>query len=174
MDKWLSDRDSEEVKKRKEDMYKHLSKEEVEDLKKKSISEIVKKKEKKLPKEDEVNDFLNELLKFKEWLNQRTFLKGDLDKIEIWIKNLHRKLEDEKIKNLKLTSLVSKTNIKEKFKEIPVDFLDEKTRIAINKQIRGSSKTSSDTYYLKKLKGVIKEKLKEAEYYDILREILEN
>jgi hypothetical protein len=35
-------------------------------------------------------------------------------------------------------------------------------------------KTNSDNYYLRKLKSIVREKLKEAEYYQILRDILES
>jgi len=169
IDKWLSDSDSEEDKKRKEEMFQRLSKDEVQDLKKKSVHKIVQKKQNDVSAEEQIDDLLEEVLKFKEWLNQRTFIKGDLEKIEIWIRNLYIKM-----KSKQTNDSAKKTEIKEKYKEVPPDFINEKMRIAINKKLRGTPRTSSDTYYLKKLKSIIKEKLKEAEYYEILRDILEN
>ncbi|GAH14295.1 unnamed protein product, partial [marine sediment metagenome] len=44
---------------------------------------------------------------------------------------------------------------------------------AKNKKLKGMNKTNSDNYYLRKLKSIVREKLKEAEYYAILRDILE-
>jgi hypothetical protein len=100
-------------------------------------------------------------------------LKGDLDKIETWIKKLYINLssETEEISN-KEEKNVNK-QLKELFKEIPVNFLDEKTRILLNKKLNGSKKTSSDTYYLRKLKASIQDKLNEAKYYEMLKKILE-
>jgi hypothetical protein len=65
-------------------------------------------------------------------------------------------------------------NLINSYKSIPVKFLDEKTRIALNKKLRGMKRTNSDNYYLRKLKIIVKEKLKDAEYYNILRDILES
>jgi hypothetical protein len=67
-----------------------------------------------------------------------------------------------------------KENLVNSYKTIPVKFLDEKTRIALNKKLKGITRTNSDNYYLRKLKNIIKEKLKDAEYYNILRDILES
>ena len=100
-------------------------------------------------------------------------MKGDLDKIEAWINNLYLKLGSEanEISNEEKKSI--KSQLKEEFKQIPVNFLDEKTRIALNKKLNGTKKTSSDAYYLRKLKSLIQEKLKEAKYYETLRKIVE-
>ena len=93
-------------------------------------------------------------------------------KIETWIKNLYRRLESNYIQNQSQKKNISK--LKEKYREIPLAFLDEKTRIALNKKLRNVNRTASDNYYLRKLKEIIKERLKEAEYYETLRKILEN
>ena len=84
IDKWLSESDP---KKREqlEKVYNTLPKEKVQDLKKKSIRELTKKKEKEKVNDPKSKDILDDILEFKEWLNQRNYLKGDLDKIEIWI-----------------------------------------------------------------------------------------
>ena len=42
----------------------------------------------------------------------------------------------------------------------------------MNKLIHGANRTNSDNYYLRKLKNILKEKLKEAEYYDILDKLI--
>ena len=72
---------------------------------------------------------------------------------------------------------MAKNNVKSElcnqFKKIPHNFLDEKTRVAINKKMRGTKRTNSDNYYLRKLKTMVQEKLKEASYYEILKKILE-
>jgi len=44
----------------------------------------------------------------------------------------------------------------------------------LNKKLKGIKRTNSDNYYLRKLKIIIKEKLKDAEYYNIIRDILES
>ena len=162
--KWLTDDKIGEDWKKREEKYNRLSKDEKEDLKKKKIKDIVQKDEDK--KSDE---FLDEIVQFKEWLNERNYLKGDIDKIETWITNLYIKLKSDinTEKNIK-------ASLKTKYKSIPPTFLDEKTRIAINKKLRNTNRTSSDNYYLRKLKATIKERLKEAKYYETLRRILES
>ncbi|MFX1557684.1 MAG: hypothetical protein ACFFC9_10560 [Promethearchaeota archaeon] len=170
IEKWLSNKDTEEERRKKEELYKNLSTEEKLDLKKKKISELVNEKAIEKVEEGISNDFLKEILTFKDWLDNRTYLKGDILKIETWIENIYRKMKATKIKQ---NNQELKRKLNDVYKEIPVDFLDEKTRIAINKKLRGIKRTNSDNYYLKKLKLIIKEKLKEAKYYKILREILE-
>ncbi|MFX0060096.1 MAG: hypothetical protein ACFE8J_17505, partial [Candidatus Heimdallarchaeota archaeon] len=147
-----------------------LSVEEKTELKKKKINELVKEKPVDQVKDEKSYDFLKEVLIFKDWLNNRTYIKGDIEKIETWIKNIYRKINKVKIKE---NDRNANKGLIDKYKEIPVEFLDEKTRIALNKKLRGTTRTSSDNYYLKKLKATIKEKLKEAKYYAILRDILE-
>ena len=121
----------------------------------------------------EEKDFLSLIIEFKEWLNKRHYLKGDLDKIESWVNNLYLKLGSEANEISTEEKKSIKSQLKEEFKEIPVNFLDEKTRIALNKKLNGTKKTSSDAYYLRKLKSLIQEKLKEAKYYETLRKIVE-
>ncbi|MFW9773555.1 MAG: hypothetical protein ACFFEO_15505, partial [Candidatus Thorarchaeota archaeon] len=161
--KWLEDETIGEARKRREEKYRSLSKEEKYDLKKKKIEELVKK-ESKEEKGGPKSEFLQEITKFNEWLNQRNYIRGDIDKIETWIRNLYNKLiSDSSIQ------AIDDNILKKEYKKIPPTFLDEKTRIAFNKKLKNITRTSSDNYYLRKLNQTIKEKLKEAEYYEILR-----
>ncbi|MFX1498611.1 MAG: hypothetical protein ACFFBH_13890 [Promethearchaeota archaeon] len=168
--KWLEDEKIGEAKKRREEKYNKLSKTDQNQLKKKKVQDLVKRDDKDKNNSPK-SDFLNDIIKFNDWLNQRNYIKGDIDKIEIWIRNLYSKLA------LDIESTLQGTEdkkLKEQYKQIPPTFLDEKTRIAISKKLRNVSRTSSDSYYLRKLNQIIKEKLKEAEYYEILRKILED
>lgn len=168
IDKWIhEDPQTAEEKKLRENIYQSLSKEEKKGLKKQKIRDIVSKEE----KEEKLPAFLDDVLEFSTWLSKRSYLKGDLEKIEMWIKNLYRKLEDA---SSKIDFEEERKILASNFKEIPPNFLDEKTRIAINKKLRGAQRTSSDNYYLRKLKSTVKEKLKDAEYYEILSKILES
>lgn len=173
IDKWLSDNNSTEKRKKIEKTYKALPEEKINDLKKQQIRKIIKGKNGKVLQDVNEEDFLSQIIKFKEWLNQRNYLQGDLDKIEVWIKNLSKEIdsvsENDQIREIRTKNSV----LKEQYKELPPQFLDEKTRIALNKKINGSTMTNSDRYYLKKLKGIISQKLKEANYYDVLRRILD-
>jgi hypothetical protein len=81
-------------------------------------------------------------------------------------------LEDNRLKELNLDHDQRK-ELFELYKKIPPNFLDEKIRIALNKKLYGGKKTSTDYYFLKKLKDNVDVKLKEAEYYEILKKILE-
>ena len=172
IDKWLSEKDSKEERIRREKAFKRLSEDEVKDLKKKKIRDVVKKEVKKTHEVSESDKFLQDIIEFKDWLNQRTYLKGDIDKIETWIRNLYSTINYESEKKAESTHYNGKKKMIERYKEIPTNFLDEKTRVAINKKIRGTNRTNSDNYYLRKLKKNIQEKLKEAEYYEILDKIL--
>ena len=173
IEKWLSERESEEIRKKKEELYKQLPKEKKQDLKKKSITKIVANETKSL-KSDITDTFLTKVIEFKDWLDGRTYLKGDIDKIIINIQNLNN--------NIRMLNDVDKTRLdKDKinflnnlYKEIPPSFLDEKIRVALNKKLRGITRTNSDNYYLRKLKNTVREKLNEAKYYEILKEILES
>ncbi len=172
IDKWISETKEEREKREKIDkLFKSLPEEKVLDLKKRKIKDLKKKRREESVDEIEPNSFLNELIEFKEWLNQRTYLKGDLDKIEIWIHNLNKKLtletKDQELKT-------SKAHLIEQFRKIPPKFLDEKTRVAINKKLYGTKRTSSDNYYLRKLKKFIQDKLIEASYYELLKTILDS
>lgn len=173
IDKWLADPRAKERKRKLNKKFERLPEEKVQELKKKKIQNLIHDNKLNNTQPKEENDFLSQIVEFKEWLNQRHYLKGDLDKIEAWIKKLYIKLssETEEISNKEEKSL--KSQLKEQFKEIPVNFLDEKTRILLNNKLNGTKKTSSDAYYLRKLKSSIQGKLKEAKYYEILRKILE-
>ena len=61
----------------------------------------------------------------------------------------------------------------EDFRKIPVDFLDEQTRLAVIKKLRNTKRTNSDNYFLRKLKLVVEIKIIEAKYYRILKRILD-
>jgi hypothetical protein len=167
IDKWLSE-DSKEERKRREKAFKSLSEGEVKELKKKKIRNIVDKNVQKSVQSSESESIINEILEFKEWLNQRTYLKGDIDKIETWIKNMYLKITKQNIGN----DNVSKRKLIQDYKKIPPNFLDEKTRIALNKKMHGTTRTNSDNYYLRKLKKTIEEKLYESKYYEILEALL--
>lgn len=172
IDKWFTKDNSKEERERSEKIFKTLSEEEVQNLKKKSVRDLTQKKSKKKEVTCKPDDFLSYIIEFKDWLNQRTYLKGDIDKIEIWIKNLNKKLDYENKQGLMAKNDVI-SQLGNQFKKIPHNFIDEKTRIAINKKMRGTKRTNSDNYYLRKLKTMVQEKLKEASYYEILKKILE-
>ena len=173
IDKWLSKSNSKEKQEKIDNIYNALPEEEVQDLKKRSIRELTKKNKKKQVEKVDTKGILSDIIKFKEWLNQRTYLKGDLDKIEIWINNLSNKLSLEHKNNKNQTSKNKRSRLIEQFRKIHPKFLDEKTRVAINKKLNGIKRTNSDNYYLRKLKAVIKEKLHDASYYEVLKEIVE-
>jgi hypothetical protein len=172
IDKWLDEEGSKEERMKREEEFKKLTKAEVQELKKKKIRDMVKKETEKESENSEIEKFLNQIIEFRDWLNQRNYLKGDLEKIEIWIKNLNSIIivSSERRENSILYN--EKKELIQKYKEIPPSFLDEKIRIAINKLIHGTKRTNSDNYYLRKLKNILKEKLKEAEYYDILDKLI--
>lgn len=172
IDKWLSESDPKK-KEKLEKVYNALPKEKVQDLKKRSIRELTKKKELEKVDDPKTKDILDDILEFKEWLNQRNYLKGDIDKIEIWINNLSEKLNREREKNIKESIKDNRGQLIQQFRKIPFNFLDEKTRIAVNKKLHGQKRTNSDNYFLRKLKAEIKEKLHEASYFEILKAIIE-
>ena len=171
MEKWIKNYVSDEEKKKRDETYNKLSREEKKDLKKQKVKELVSKKEAAKNELPPSKNFLSEILEFQTWLNNRNYIAGDVDKIEIWIKNLYNKLNSDYLK----IQLEEKNtgDLIEQYKQIPANFLEEKIRIALNKKLKGMKKTSSDSYYLKKLKSIVQEKLKEADYYEIIREILE-
>lgn len=172
MDKWLSKSDPEK-KKRIDKLYQELPNEKVQDLKKQKIRELKSNDEKEKKEVDRSNSFLDEIIEFREWLNQRTYLKGDLDKLEIWITNLSKKLHRENSKKTEQQVKSQRSQLMEQFRHIPPNLLDEKTRIAINKKLHGTKRTNSDHYYLRKLKTLTGERLSEAYYYKIIKKILE-
>ena len=174
IDKWLDDEDTVEQKKKREEIYDSLSKEERKDLKEQKIRDLTQKDKQKEILSVERKNLLDQTLEFKDWLDNRTYIKGDIERIETWIENLYIILR-ESIKNQnKLYSEEKKKGLIQNYKSIPVNFLDEKTRVALNKKFKGMKRTNSDNYYLRKLKSTVREKLKEAEYYEILRDILES
>jgi len=174
MDKWLDDDETKENKKKRNEIYSSLSNEEKNDLSKQKIRELVKKDEITSSFDESRNDFLTKVLEFKDWLDNRAYIKGDVERIQTWVENLYSMV------NISINFLnKTKFNNREetlinRYKSIPIKFLDEKTRIALNKKLKGIKKTNSDNYYLRKLNNIVKEKLKDAEYYAILRDILES
>ncbi len=173
MDKWLDDKDTAEEKKLREETYAKLSKEEKKDLKVQKIRKIVQKNENASNKNDKRTEFLNSVIEFKDWLDNRSYLKGDLERIETWVANLYLILTASLEQQKEASGEFGKKHLINNYKSIPVNFLDEKTRLALNKKLKNTTRTTSDNYYLRKLKTLVKEKLKEAEYYEILREILD-
>lgn len=172
IDKWLSESDPKKREKL-EKIYNTLPEEKVQDLKKKSIRELTKKKEIEKVDDSKTKSILDDIIEFKEWLNQRNYLKGDIDKIEIWINNLSKKMNREQTNKTNDSIKDDRMQLIQQFRNIPATFLDEKTRIAINKKLHGQKRTNSDNYYLRKLKAEINEKLYEASYFEILKEIIE-
>lgn len=173
MDKWLSKKSSKKPE-------KNYSQEEILEGKKKKITELIGEKPKNTKKSNDIkevteeDDFFSYFMEFKNWLDQRTYLKGDIDKLETWVKNLYLKIETEEDQEISALNPSEKKTLIEDFKRIPPKLLDEKSRVALSKKLHGRQKTSSDTYYLRKLKTIVQEKLKEARYYEILKNILDS
>ncbi len=172
LNKWLSDPEIEEQRKKKEEIYNSLPEEQIQELKKESIRKIKRDKTdtEEIPSKDFSDSILNDVIEFTNWVDSRTYLKGDLEKIETWIKILHKKM-------VSINKILNKNNfdldLAEDFRKIPVDFIDEQTRIAVIKKLRNTKRTNSDNYFLRKLKLVVEIKLIEAKYYKILKNILE-
>jgi len=176
MDKWLS---SDKITGEKGKTPKKYTQEEIQEGKKRKIEELIGNPSKTI-KKNTINhppiiedDFLAYFMEFKNWLDQRTYLKGDIDKIETWIKNLYAKIESKNIQEEKIIEISERKKLIEDFKRVPPKLIEEKIRIALNKKLHRREKTNSDTYYLKKLKKIIQEKLREARYYEILKRILD-
>ena len=112
----------------------NLPKEKVLDLKRQKINKLTIKSSKDDNNITESDDFFSYFLEFKKWLKERTYLKGDLDNIEIWIRNLYKKIESE---NSQAEISSNRRELIEQYRKIPPKFLDEKTRIAINKKMYG-------------------------------------
>ncbi|MBY8985622.1 MAG: hypothetical protein KGD65_11170 [Candidatus Lokiarchaeota archaeon] len=172
IDKWLSEKGSKEEEQKREEAFKRLTESEVKELKKKKIRNITQKEDQKSSVDLGTEKFLRSIVEFKDWLNQRTYLKGDIEKIETWINILYSGIKNETEERQKLNIIHDKKKLVEDYKKIPPKFLDENTRIALNKKIYGTKRTNSDNYYLRKLKTSIQDKLNEAEYYEILERIL--
>jgi len=173
IDKWIDDEDTIEEKKKREEIYNSLSKEEKRDLKQQKIRNLVQKNKEKELLSSKSKNLLDKVIEFKDWIDNRTYIKGDIERIETWVENLNILLRESLESQTMQNKEERMKNIIQDYKSIPVNFLDEKTRIALNKKLKGMNKTNSDNYYLRKLKSKVREKLKEAEYYAILREILE-
>ncbi|MHA1458939.1 MAG: hypothetical protein ACTSQR_04665 [Promethearchaeota archaeon] len=174
MEKWLDDDETKENKKKRNEMYSSLSNEEKNNLNKQKIRELVKKDEENSSFDESRKGFLTKVLEFKDWLDNRSYIKGDIERIQTWVENLHSMVDISIYFQNKTTNTNGEETLINSYKSIPVKFLDEKTRIALNKKLKGIKRTNSDNYYLRKLKIIIKEKLKDAEYYSILRDILES
>ncbi len=174
MDKWLDDEETKEKKKKRNEIYNSLSNEEKNDLSKQKIRELVKKDEISSSFDESRNDFLTKVLEFKDWLDNRAYIKGDVERIQTWVENLYSMVNISINFHNKTKFNNREETLINRYKSIPVKFLDEKTRIALNKKLKGIKKTNSDNYYLRKLNNIVKEKLKDAEYYAILRDILES
>jgi hypothetical protein len=172
IDKWLSEEDSKEEKAKREKVFKQLTREEVQELKKKKIRDVVEKQVHDVNESSEREKFLLKVIEFKNWLNQRNYIKGDFERIETWIKNLNSMISLPSLENQKFDFYNEKKKIIAKYKEIPPKFLDEKTRVALNKLIYGTQRTNSDNYYIRKLKDNLRKKLKESEYYDIINKLI--
>ena len=174
IEKWLDDEETKEERKKREEIYSSLSNTEKIDLKQQKIRDLVKKDKITSSFDESRKDFLAKVLEFKDWLDNRSYIKGDIERIQTWVENLYSLMNA----SIKFQNRVGFNdggeNLINRYKSIPVQFLDEKTRIALNKKLKGIKRTNSDNYYLRKLKIIVKEKLKEAEYYNILREILES
>jgi len=170
LNKWLSDPEIEERRKKKEEMYNALPDQQIQELKKESIRKIVQEEKEEVPTEDFSDNILNDVIEFKNWVDSRTYLKGDTEKIETWIKILYKKM-------VSINKVLNKDNydqdLVEDFRKIPVDFLDEQTRLAVIKKLRNTKRTNSDNYFLRKLKMIVEIKLIEAKYYKILKSILD-
>ncbi len=172
LNKWLSDPEIEERRKKKEDMYNSLPEEQIQELKKESIRKIkrVQSEKEEVSTEDFSDNILKDVIEFKNWVDSRTYIKGDIEKIETWIKVLYKKM-------VSINKVLNKDNydqdLVEEFRKIPVDFLEEQTRFAVIKKLRNTKRTNSDNYFLRKLKMVVEMKLIEAKYYKILKNILD-
>ncbi|MFX1311551.1 MAG: hypothetical protein ACFFHD_02920 [Promethearchaeota archaeon] len=172
IDKWLNKEEWKKKKIKRDKQFERLSEEEIKALKKKKIKNLVQKESQKSNDKEEKNEFLFQVIEFKNWLNQRTYLKGDLDRIVTWINNLYSIIKYDGNDESKSISKDEKKRLIENYKKIPPKLLDEKTRIAINKKIYGTKRTNSDNYYLRKMRHRIQERLQEAKYYEILDNIL--
>ena len=172
IEKWLSKKGSKEEELKREQAFKRLTEGEVKELKKKKIRDMTKKEDQKPLVKSDAEKFLHNIVEFKDWLNQRTYLKGDVEKIETWINNLYSEIKSETQDKQELSNKNNKKQLVEEYKKIPPKFLDENTRIAINKKIYGTKRTNSDNYYLRKLKSSIQDKLTNARYYETLESIL--
>ena len=170
--RWFDNEETKEGRKKKEELYDSLAKEEKQELKKKSIKKVINNNgvEPEGDKKNESNGFIQDIIAFKDWLDARTYLKGDLDRIETWIKVLYKKIETY---SKDINKENERETLIEEFRKLPPEFLEEKSRIAINKKLRGVKTNSSDNYYLRKLKLEVDSKLADAQYYKVIKRVIE-
>ena len=170
--RWFDNEETKEGRKKKEELYDSLAKEEKQELKKKSIKKVINNNgvEPEGDNKNESNGFIQDIIAFKDWLDARTYLKGDLDRIETWIKVLYKKIESY---SKDINKENERETLIEEIRKLPPDFLEEKSRIAINKKLRGVKTNSSDNYYLRKLKLEVDNKLADAQYYKVIKRVIE-
>ncbi len=138
----------------------------------KKIKESIKKSQKQESElKDPINAFISYVLEFKEFLNSRTYLRGDLDNLITWITNLNYKYKELINSNENLDTNDKESNI-ELLKEIPPTFFDEKLTLTLKKYAYIDKLNNSDRYYLRKLKSLVKDQLKRARIYQIVDKIL--
>ncbi len=166
--KWLESGYSKSKGKKIEESVKPITKAQ----KKKAIKKITQtKEEKKKRNKDSIDEFLSHILEFKEFLNSRTYLRGDFDRIITWIRNINYKYE-ELLNQRKSSEIEVKKTKTELVKEIPPKFLDEKLSITLKKFVYKSDMNKSDKYYLGKLKKIVQNELKKGNIYQVLDKIL--
>jgi len=137
----------------------------------KKIKESIIKQKQKPESKDNIDIFLSYVSEFKEFLNSRTYLRGDIEHIISWINNLNYKYKE--LLNLENSiDPVNKNTKIELLKDIPPTFLDEKLTLALKKYVYRDNMNNSDKYYLRKLKKIAKDELKKAKLYQILDKIL--
>lgn len=138
----------------------------------KKIKESIKKSQKQESElKDPINAFISYVLEFKEFLNSRTYLRGDLENLITWITNLNYKYKELINSNENLDTNDKESNI-ELLKEIPPTFFDEKLTLTLKKYAYIDKLNNSDRYYLRKLKSLVKDQLKRARIYQIVDKIL--
>ncbi len=167
LNKWLEeDKSDKNNKKSKKAIISPFKEQKLKKIK----ESIMKQKQKPEPK-DNIDIFLSYVFEFKKFLNSRTYLRGDIEQIISWINNLNYKYKEMLNPENFLDPVSKKTRI-ELLKEIPPTFLDEKLTLTLKKHVHKDNMNNSDKYYLRKLKKIVKDELKEARLYQILDKIL--
>ena len=85
MQKWIDDKDTIEEKKKREEIYNSLSKKEKKDLKQQQIRNLVQKSKEKEILSSKSKNLLDKVIEFKDWIDNRTYIKGDIERIETWV-----------------------------------------------------------------------------------------
>ncbi len=138
----------------------------------KKIKESIRKSQKQeTESKDPIDVFISYVSEFKKFLNSRTYLRGDLDKLITWIINLNYKYKELINSNENFNTNNKESNI-ELLKEIPPTLLDEKLILTLKKYAYKDKMNNSDRYYLRKLKSLVKDQLKTARIYQIMDKIL--